>query len=237
VVLRVAVVYGPHNMTVVARPLQHLVQDRLFLVDCQTTPSNTIYVDNLCDGIQLALDAPAAVNGQVFVLSDDDGFTWGDYFGYFAGQLGARVQFLEKAPGSGAAAVAHPSRTRRWYTGTRDVITSSEAKQFARRIYTSDPWGTPARWFVDRFPEAVAALAARVRPPEAFVYRPHPSPATPPPFTVDPITARVRTGKAESVLGFHSAVPRRRAMELTLAWARYARIVPSPAHEEIAAAL
>jgi len=230
-------VYGPHNMTVVTRPLQNLVQDRLFLVDCEKTPSNTIYVDNLCDGIRLALDAPATVNGEIFVLSDDDGFTWGDYFGYFADQLGARVQLLARnQPGNSTQALAPPSFSKRWYAGTRSVITSSEAKQLARRIYTSDPWGTPARWFVDRFPEAVAALAARIRPPEAFVYRPNPSPAAPPPFTVDPITARVRTGKAEKLLGFHSAVPRRRAMELTLAWARYARIVPSPAHEEIAAA-
>jgi nucleoside-diphosphate-sugar epimerase len=237
IVLRVAVVYGPHNMTVVTRPLQHLVQNRLFLVDCGNTPSNTIYIDNLCEGIRLALDAPAAVNGETFVLSDDDGYTWGEYFGYFADALGARVQHIAKNLSSEAIVQPPTSALKRWYGSTRDLLTSSEAKGLAKRIYLSEPWGTPARWFIDTYPAAAHALAARIRSPEPFVYRPKPGPEGLPVFKVDPITARVSTGKAERILGFHPLVSRRRAMELTLAWARDARIVPSPAHEEIAAAL
>ena len=235
VVLRVAVVYGPHNMTIVVRPLERLVENGLVLVDCDKVPSNTIYVDNLCEGIRLALDAPAQVNGQTFLMSDDDGFTWGEYFGYFADGLGATVQHRGKT--AGAEDATAPSLPQRWLTGTRDLITSTEAKGLARRIYNSDPWGTPARWFVDTFPEAVKKIAARVRPPEAMVYRPQRAPGMPPPFIVDPIHARVSAAKAERVLGFHPVVDRRRAMALTLAWARFARIVPSPSHEEISAAM
>lgn len=235
VVLRVAVVYGPHNLTIVARPLEQLLQNRLVLVDCRNVPSNTIYVDNLCEGIRLALEAPAQVNGETFLLSDDDGFTWGDYFGYFADELGVPLQHRGRSAAGAAPDQKAPSMSKRLYTGTRDLVTSSEVKQLARRIYNSDPWGNPARWFVETFPRAVEALAARVRPPEALVYRPQPPPETPPPFIVDPIAARVSADKAERILGFRPVVLRRRAMELTLAWARYARIVPSPSHEEIAA--
>jgi hypothetical protein len=214
-------------MTVVVRPLEHLVQNRLVLVDCEGAPSNTIYVDNLCEGIRLALDAPAQVNGETMLLSDDDGFTWGDYYGYFAQQIGATVRHAPKHLSEQPAASASPSILSRWLASTRDAITSPETKGFAKRIYNSDPWGTAARWFVETDPGAVAAIAAKVRPEEGLVYRPEPGPEPPSTFTVDPIAARVSTAKAARLLGFHPVVPRPRAMALTLAWARYARVVPN----------
>ena len=97
------------------------MQDRLFLVDCQDAVEYDLRRQSLRRH-SAALDAPAAVNGEVFVLSDDDGFTWGDYFGYFADQLGARVQLLERnQPGNSVQALAPPSLSRRWYAGTRSV--------------------------------------------------------------------------------------------------------------------
>jgi nucleoside-diphosphate-sugar epimerase len=235
VVLRVASVYGPHNMTIVTRPLEQLVHNRLALVECRDVSSNTIYVDNLSEGIRLALDAPADVNGQTFLMSDDDGFTWGDYYGYFADQLGATLQYLARSQAEAPATdQPAPSVAARWVASTRDLLMSPETKGLAKRIYLSDPWGTTARWLVDHYPEAVKSLAARIRPEEGLVYRPQAGPETPPLFIVDPIAARVSTAKAERLLGFHPLVPRHRAMELTLAWARYARVVPSPAHEETA---
>src|SRR5262249_33589197 len=38
VVLRVAVVYGPHNMTITTRPLQHLVKNQFAPVHCRAAP-------------------------------------------------------------------------------------------------------------------------------------------------------------------------------------------------------
>jgi predicted dehydrogenase/nucleoside-diphosphate-sugar epimerase len=236
VVLRVAVVYGPHNMTIVTRPLQQLTHNRLVLVDCRGVPSNTIYVDNLCQGIQRSLDAGPDVNGQIFLLSDDDGFTWGEYFGYFAERLGATVQHVSKNPAAAAASVESPSLLGRWSRGTKDLVSSREMKALARRVYQSDPWGTPARWGVETFPNAVRKLASLVRPEEAFVYRPNPSSGEDPGvFAMDPIHARVCAEKAARMLGFQPAVTRRRAMELTLAWARHARIVPAATRDEVGA--
>jgi nucleoside-diphosphate-sugar epimerase len=236
VVLRVAVVYGPHNMTMVTRPLQQLTHNRLILVDCRDVPSNTIYVDNLCHGIERSLDAAADVNGQIFLLSDDDGFTWGDYFGYFAERLGAQVQHVAKDRTAAPPMADTPSLLERWSRGTKDLVMSPEMKALARRIYLSDPWGTPARWGVNTFPNAVRKLASLIRPEEAFVYRPNPVQSEDPGvFTVDPISARVSAAKAARVLGVQPVVTRGRAMELTLAWARHARIVPSAARDEVAA--
>ena len=237
VVLRVAVVYGPHNLTVTARPLEHLTRNQLFLADCRDVASNTIYIDNLCTGIQLALEGGPEVNGQTFLLSDDDGYTWGEYYGYFADRLGASVQHVPKARASSSAAAKGPWLPTRWGKSTRDLVLSSEVKALARRIYLSDPWGTPARWGIERFPGVAQRLKRMIRPEQGLVYRPEAA-GTPDlaPFVVDPIDARVSVDKAQRVLGYRPVVSRSRAMELTLAWARHARIVPGVTHEEIASA-
>jgi predicted dehydrogenase/nucleoside-diphosphate-sugar epimerase len=235
VVLRVAVVYGPHNLTVVSRPLQHLVAGKLVLVDCRDVPSNTIYVDNLCEGIRLSLEAPASVNGQTFLMTDDDGYSWGDYYAYFAERIGATVHHAPRT--TKPAPVPPPALLKRWATGTRDLLLSSEMKGLAKRIYQSDPWGTPARWAIDTFPAAVEKLKGWIRPEEAFIYRPNPiGNSEMNLFTVDPIAARVSADKARRVLGYEPLISRDRAMALTLDWARYARVVPERAREEISAA-
>jgi hypothetical protein len=90
---------------------------------------------------------------------------------------------------------------------------------------------------VNTFPNAVRKLANIIRPEEPFVYRPNSVPGEDRSlFTVDPIAARVSAEKAARALGFQPIVTRRRAMELTLAWARYARIVPAAARDEVGAA-
>ena len=236
VVLRVAVVYGPHNMTITVRPLQHLVKDKLFLADCRDVPSNTIYVDNLCAGIQLALERAPQLAGQTFLLSDDDGCTWGEYFGYFADRLGMLIHHVPKtAPAVNAA--AQRSVLGRWAASTRDLVLSPEVKALARRIYLSDPWGTPARWGIDRFPQAASRLKNLIKPDEGFVYRPNPVRADDlAPFTVDPIHAEVTAAKAHRLLGYEPVVSRQEALELTLAWAQYSRIVPNVRRAAVAAA-
>src|SRR5258708_2291804 len=60
-------------------------------------------------------------------------------------------------------------------------------------------------------------------------------PPADPRFVIDPIAARVSGSKAATVLGFQAVVARPRAMELTLAWARDAGIVPAAMHEDLAA--
>jgi predicted dehydrogenase/nucleoside-diphosphate-sugar epimerase len=235
IVHRVAVVYGPHNLTIVARPLQQLTQNRLVLVDCDEVASNTIYVDNLCEAIACSLRAGSSANGQVFLLSDDDGFTWGEYFGYFAAAIGAEVQRRSRQPRP-AAAAGPPSMLRRWADDTKDLLMSAEVKALAKRIYNSNPWGIPGRWFVETFPGAVRRIARAIRPEEPFIYTPKAAASqSSETFVIDPVRARVSAGKAARVLGFQPVVPRHRAMELTLAWARHARIVPAVARDEVAA--
>jgi len=97
--------------------------------------------------------------------------------------------------------------------------------------------GIPARWGVSTFPNVVRKLASVIRPEEAFVYRPNPAPAEDTGvFTIDPIRASVSAQKAARLLGFNAVVTRPRAMELTLAWARYARVVEAATRDAVGAA-
>jgi hypothetical protein len=115
-------------------------------------------------------------------------------------------------------------------------MVSEDAGSSGKRIYQSDPWGIQARWGVKMFPNAVRKLASVIRPEEAFVYRPNPAPTEDAGvFTVDPIAAGVGARKAARMLGFQPVVSRQRAMELTLAWARHARIVPAATRDEVKA--
>jgi len=193
-------------------------------------------VDNVCHGIELALNAGPTANGQIFLLSDDDGCTWGEYFGYFARALGKPVHHRPKTSMAAAALDKRPIAARRWVRSTVDLVTSPEAKGLARRVYQSDPWGTPARWFIDTFPQFVQRAMRYIRPSEGIVYRPRVAgDADAAPFVVDPIHARVTTAKMSRVLGYTPIVRRERAMELTLQWAVNARIVPAATDEQIAA--
>jgi hypothetical protein len=189
----------------------------------------------LCEAIACSLRADRSANGQIFLLSDDDGFTWGDYFGYFAAAIGAELQRRPRHPQS-AGAAEPPSTLRRWARETKDLLMSAEVKALAKRIYNSNPWGVPGRWFVETFPNAVRRVAQVIRPEEPFIYTPNVAASQASDmFVIDPVRARVSAGKAARVLGFKPVVPRYRAMELTLAWARHARVVPAVAHDEVPA--
>ncbi len=89
VVLRPACVYGPFGMTFITRPITYLSRGALVLQNSADTASNTVYVDNVVEAIVLALEKDAAgIAGEVFTLCDDDGLSWGDFYGRFARALG-----------------------------------------------------------------------------------------------------------------------------------------------------
>jgi predicted dehydrogenase/nucleoside-diphosphate-sugar epimerase len=222
VVLRVAVVYGPFGATIVVRPIEYLRRGDLVLVDCADTPSNTVYVDNVAEAIRASLDASAEqVGGQVFNVSDDDGQTWGQYFGYFADALGAKVRHVTRDELRKLQPPAPPSANAiaQFSTATKDLAFSPEAKRFAARAFNS-PYGAPARWFFENYPTARERLKQLVRPDTALIYRPETTTSKPDLFVVDPIHARVSTERFDSVVGHRAQIPRQDAMAATLAWLR-----------------
>jgi hypothetical protein len=65
---------------------------------------------------------------------------------------------------------------------------------------------------------------------DPLVYR-HPAPVDPPGEVILPREALIRIENAERLLGYRSIVSTPDALEQTLAWARYAELLPhAPAH-------
>lgn len=89
VVVRPGDVYGVGSTPWVLRPIRMLRQRMLFLVDGGRGRFAHVHVDNLVEGMLLALSSPAAA-GETFVMTDgDDGVSMGEYFGRLADVVGA----------------------------------------------------------------------------------------------------------------------------------------------------
>jgi nucleoside-diphosphate-sugar epimerase len=189
-----------------------------------------VYVDNVAQAIVQALAAPAeAAIGQTFAISDGNEMTWLDFYGYFAHALGVPLPLV-----SGVAPAAPPARRRgplrwlrAWLSGWKAVLTSAEAKSLARKYLQTDPVGNLPRALLERSPWLERGLRRLFKLDRPLVYRP-PAADPAPRIVMNPREAFVNPGKARRVLGFAPAVPVDRALELTLAWIRHARLVPGP---------
>jgi nucleoside-diphosphate-sugar epimerase len=89
VVLRPGDVYGPGSVPWVIRPIG-LMKKRMFaLIDEGKGVFNHLHVDNLVDGVFLALDTDRT--GEAFTLTDGVRTTFGEYFTLLARMLGRRT--------------------------------------------------------------------------------------------------------------------------------------------------
>jgi predicted dehydrogenase/nucleoside-diphosphate-sugar epimerase len=218
--LRPARIYGPFSRTFTVRPLVALRSGRLSLCGDAETPSNMVYVDNVVEAILRALDAADAEHGEAFLISEPDQLSWKAFFGYFADAAGAEIA-VGPYPRPGPAP---PSRVRRWLQGGREVVLSPELRALAKKVMWTDPLGVWPRKLWDRSPALQQRVLAALGVDAAVVYRERPA-ATgeTTEFRIDPTL--VVFDKATSRLGYKGLVPRVRAMQLTLEWAREARLV------------
>jgi predicted dehydrogenase/nucleoside-diphosphate-sugar epimerase len=224
--LRPGNVYGPFSKTFVVRPLQYLAREALVLAGSADTPSNTVYVDNLVHAIVCALNSPAEVaDGRAFTISDGDDWTWGDFFGYFADRLGRQLRTAQFEPvaaiGSGWAPLGW---LKSWTRGTADLLTSPEFRALGKRFLTKHPLGTVPRRLLDSSPRFDRAVRRLLKSDPVTIYR-RPDSAVEDVLKIRPRPGLIRIDEARKVIGYTTAVPRARAMDLTLDWVRYARIV------------
>ncbi len=96
-VVRCGDVYGPGSLPWTVRPVRSMLYKTFRLIDDGQGLMNHVYVDNLVDGILLALDSP--VTGEAFNISDGIGTTFREFFGYYAKMVGR-----EPMPTSSASA-------------------------------------------------------------------------------------------------------------------------------------
>jgi len=86
VIVRPTIVYGPGSGRILAE-LSRVTHERIKALNGGRGHLNMIYVEDLVDGILLALDTPGAA-GESFLLSGDPAVSWREYLAHLAAMCG-----------------------------------------------------------------------------------------------------------------------------------------------------
>jgi nucleoside-diphosphate-sugar epimerase len=87
VILRPTFVWGPRSEGFTLDPIRQIRAGTWQLVDQGLGTCHAVYVDNLVDAILLAGAVPR-IDGEAFLITDDQPSTWGDFFLAYARMLG-----------------------------------------------------------------------------------------------------------------------------------------------------
>lgn len=131
IVIRPGDVYGPGCVVWIARPLQSLRRRQLVLPGYGKGKINHVYIDNLIDGILLAIDAEAY--GEAFNITDGVASPFRDFYDRLART--ARLPRPLAAPTAVTRFLVHGvARLRRW--GLTDNDASPETLRMLLRPHT-----------------------------------------------------------------------------------------------------
>lgn len=86
-IVRPASTYGPRGMAWTVNPIEQIKADRIVLLGQDDGLVNTGFIDNLVDGVLLALASPAAI-GQTFNLCDGTTVSYRQFYLRYAAMLG-----------------------------------------------------------------------------------------------------------------------------------------------------
>jgi nucleoside-diphosphate-sugar epimerase/predicted dehydrogenase len=232
VTLRLANVYGPFSGPYTVRPVQQLAHGLPVLLGDGSNPSNTVFVDNVVEAIVRGLEAPDdVVRGQTFTISDGDDLTWADFYRHYAEALGLKLRSVPLEEYERLRAARPRGGLFRWlgscFRAAKEVLTSTQLKDLGVKFLQTDPLGYWPRWLLERFPGLKHRLRRLLKLDCPPVYREAAVEPVVPPLELLELyacPARVRIDKARRLLGYRPVVSRERAMALTLAWVRHARL-------------
>jgi nucleoside-diphosphate-sugar epimerase len=201
--LRPSIVFGPRS-----RWCSDLAEEALtgtaYLLGEGNGICNTIYIDNLLQAIALASQAPQ-VDGQYFLLRDQETVTWKDFYEPILAACGAQLRDIHQ--------VEAPKFRRSWKDRI-DLLRTSSLLQIIK------PLAPPVAIRVGK-----AALNALPTPP---MPSPWPSDGKPRPQVTAEMAAlqqcnwRMPCAKAEKLLGYQPKISFSEGMELSIAWLKFA---------------
>jgi predicted dehydrogenase/nucleoside-diphosphate-sugar epimerase len=230
VIFRPARVFGPFSRIFITRPLQAIAGGWFKWIGSPDVPCDMVYVDTVVEALLCALFVDAdKVTGQAFNIGDEDHSTWREFYQYFAEAQGFDLTCVPIANPhrNGLASVGHQPMS--WpmsvVRGIGEIVTSREFKALGKRMLQTDPIGTVPRKALDRFPALERGVRRMVGADDLLpVHRPE-RPAACDAVLLGSGGAVLSIEKLRNVLGFQPLVTHQRAMELTLDWVKYARII------------
>lgn len=227
IIFRPSTVYGPFAPLIQLGPVKKLLEGKmLMLKSALGIPTNTIYIDNLAEAIKRALEAEdPSLNGEVFNLNDDDGYTYEEFYRYFADSVGIKLPIIEDEETNqyNKAVVNKYSQNcfTSWLRGFSEVFASKEFRAFIRKILETNPIGKFPRYIINNFPFIMSCFQKET----ATIYRREPLSISDYLVVKPPLSARVSCNKACRLLDYSPVVSRERGMQLTLDWLKYAHLV------------
>ena len=206
VILRPGIVLGPRSAWI-GRFADALLAGEACLVDRGGGVCNGIYVDNLVHAIELA--CTAAVDGEAFLVADDEQVTWADVYQPVAAALCFALDELPEAVVPDVSSRPTPADALRRWRATRAIARALPQPFRAALVMAlggrahaagaDDPWRLPAR----RTPTVTEEMA--------LLYR---------------CAHKLPFAKATRLLGYRPIVSFAEASERTVAWLAFAGYRP-----------
>jgi predicted dehydrogenase/nucleoside-diphosphate-sugar epimerase len=226
VILRPTGVYGPFAPALTLRGLPKLARGELSLVESACdSPAQTVYIDNLAVAVVASLSLANFPSGEAILIDEDDGLTWRDFWRDFADALAVPPPTVV----AGREGPSGPARRGGWLqcaVETRELLRSAEFKALGRKALYAPALGwvprqaLQSRWVEERLRALVGSQSANIYQRENGT-----GAGAREPMVIDPVRTRVSAAKARRLLGYHPAVSRAAAVELTVRWAQHTRLV------------
>lgn len=231
VILRMGNIYGPFSAPWTIRPLSHIREGKIVLVDGGEHPSNAIYVDNAVQAILLSIQSTRA-EGETFFVTDD-AMTWREWYGQYADWLGASLRNATSKEVRPLVAPSWKDRASFWwheiwggilvptvrYAAFRAAV-SPRLGPALSRVWQKVPTHLRERLVGDPMGSSVPSATQQVSLPSPF----------PPPSLLQIYASKTafQNEKLKSLLGYRQRVPSDEALKRTRAWAEWAGLLARP---------
>lgn len=130
IIIRPGSVYGPRSSAWTIRPVKALKEGKMFLIGGGKGLINYVYIDNLIDGMLLAVEN-FEKTCDTFIITDGKSATWEEFFGYYGRMMGRKRLPSLPLPLAHIAALGMELGER--ITGQRAVLTRTAVGFLTRR--------------------------------------------------------------------------------------------------------
>ncbi|QKT02675.1 NAD-dependent epimerase/dehydratase family protein [Ectothiorhodospiraceae bacterium 2226] len=235
-VIQPTAVYGPGVPVWTASMLQRMKRARMFLVEGGSGLCNAVYVDDVAEGMLLALQRPEA-DGEAFLINGPEPTTWRSYFEHYERMLGVRAtvaasaEEIERHYRAWARDNAPPSMLIEPWRLLRE-------KDARKRLRQTREYQALRRWVRRVRPAGVP------KPPRRNVTASAPGPATAVEPAIEPMSPEMvrffqarpvfLIDKARRLLGYTPMFDLSAGMEMTEQWARWEGLLHSPEPRRLA---
>jgi len=223
-IVRPAIVFGPGFNTWTTDVASELSARTLPVVEGGTGVCNSTYVDNLVLAFCLACERPEA-SGEAFFVTDGQPLSWEEYLTPFARALGVELGTLPQRTAAAARRVK-PREGQSLAAALAAVLAVDSAREelwkvlWLRKLWLA---ARPALRKGTDAPPAPDETEAKAAPRVGGRYA---SPDAAMRLHVYANGTRYSVDKARRLLGYQPIVRWSEAVERTLAWLQFARIVP-----------